>query len=420
MNYKRAKVFLLLFIFCMISFFTNDFQLINIEKTAIIVAIGIDKADEGFEVSAQIAIPQATNQSTTNEDAILSAKAKTIYGALENISLKTGWYPKLTFCNVIVISKEVIDGDFMPIINYFLNTNRIQSSAVLSVCEKKAKEVLSSSTPLDYISSFALQKILLRNIDRTSSVLISNIQDFYANMLSHSSFGYLPYIKSIQTDDKPKESSGASSSSLHYQKEKEHHNAIFLNSQSSNSGGGQGQDGSEQGQKSSLYDASQSLLFSHGKLACIFTSDQTNCYNLLTKPVKESFLSVDYERMGEKRNALVSIVENFYKIKLKIEKGIPTLIIELKIICEKEEETPSSYQEKDKWAILPIEALNMLETKLKETIDSLIKLSKSTDCDFMQVKEKLYRFHPNHYHDLEKNILQLLDYQIKVECKNHH
>ena len=419
MNYKRAKVFLLLFIFCMVSFFTNDFELINIEKTAIIVALGIDKAEDGVEITAQIAIPQATNQSTTNEDAILSAKAKTVYGALEKISLQTGWYPKLTFCNVIIISKEVISGDFMPIINYFLTTNRIQSSAVLSVSEKKAKEVLSSSTPLDYISSFALQKILLRNVDRTSSVLISNIQDFYSNMLSHSAFGYMPYIKSVQTNDKPKENSSSSSQSASNQPKDEQPNAMLLSTQSAQ-GGGQGQGGGEQNQQSSLYDASETLLFSNGKLACHFTGEQTNCYNLLTKSVDESFLSVEYNANGENKSTLISIVENVYNIKLKIKNGIPTLFIELTVICEKEEETPSVYQEEDKWAILSNSALKALESKLYNAIGSLIELSKSTNCDFFMVKEKLYRFEPSHYYKLENNILQLLDYQIKVECKNHN
>ena len=161
MIYKRAKIILLLFIFCMVAFFTNDFQLINIEKTAIIVALGIDKAEnEQIEVTAQIAVPQASNQNTTNSDAILSAKEKTLYGALEKISLQTGWYPKLTFCNLILLGSDLIKGDFMPIIDYVLTSNRFQNSAVLAVSEKKASDLLKATTPLDYISSFALQKIL--------------------------------------------------------------------------------------------------------------------------------------------------------------------------------------------------------------------------------------------------------------------
>jgi hypothetical protein len=228
----------------------------------------------------------------------------------------------------------------------------------------------------------------------------------------------MPYIKSIQTDDKPKENSGSNPQSSNYENEQKE--IVPLSSQSANSGGGQGQGGNTQNEQSTLYDASETLLFSNNKLACSFTGEQTNCYNLLTKSVKESFLSVDYQANGEQKTALISIVENLYKIKLKIQNGIPTLDIKLTVICEKEEETPSSYQEEDKWSILSNDALKALESKLNEDIATLIELSKSSNCDFFMVKEKLYRFEPNHYYKLEKNILQLLDYQIKVECKNHH
>ena len=123
MIYKRAKIIGLLFIFCMVAYFSNDFQLINIEKTAIIVALGIDRADEDLEVSVQIAVPQASNQNSTNSDAILSAKDRTLYGALEKISLQTGWYPKLTFCNLIIMGQDLVKENFTPIIDYILTSN---------------------------------------------------------------------------------------------------------------------------------------------------------------------------------------------------------------------------------------------------------------------------------------------------------
>ena len=142
MKYKRAKIFLLLFVFCIIAYFSNDFQLINIEKTAIIVAIGIDKTqDKQLEVTAQIAVPQASNQNESNSDAILSAKDKTLYGALEKLSLQTGWYPKLTFCNLILLGNSLTQENFTPIIDYVLTSNRFQNSAVIATCEKDAKEI---------------------------------------------------------------------------------------------------------------------------------------------------------------------------------------------------------------------------------------------------------------------------------------
>lgn len=420
MSYKKAKVFILLFIFCAISFFTNDFHLINIEKTAIIVALGIDKEGELLEVTAQVAIPQATNQSTTNNDALLSAKSNTVYGALESISLKTGWYPKLTFCNIIILSKEVVSGEFLPIINYFLTTNRIQSSAVLSVSDGKAKELLSSSSPLDNISSFALQKILLRNIDRTSSVLVSNIQQFCSTTRSRSAFGYIPLIKGIESNDKSKKSNSSNEQSSNKNSYAPLFNELLSESQAS-SGGGQGKGGEEQKNSSTLYDASNTLLFSNGNLACQFTSDQTHCYNLLTKKVKETFIAVEIQEDNEKIFALISVVDNLYNLKLKIEKGMPTLFVKLKIICENEERSSEkSGGIKESWAVVSNKGLKSLEEKLKGDIKELIELSKNSKCDFLQINEKLYKTQSKHYLALKDCALENLQYQIEVECVNHH
>ena len=47
-------------------------------------------------------------------------------------------------------------------------------------------------------------------------------------------------------------------------------------------------------------------------------------------------------------------------------------------------------------------------------------LSKNTKCDFLKVKEMLYRYQSKYYHELKNNVLDLLNYQINVECKNHN
>ena len=107
-NYKRAKVMFVAFLATCLLFFTNDCQLIDVQKTAIIIALGIDSAGDELEITAQIAIPQATDTQTNNSDAILTAKGKTIFDAIDNIGTTTGWYPKLAFCNLIVFGEELL------------------------------------------------------------------------------------------------------------------------------------------------------------------------------------------------------------------------------------------------------------------------------------------------------------------------
>ena len=57
----KIRVALILGALLAIFYFSSDFALIDIEKTAIIVAIGIDEGENSrYKITAQIAIPQPT------------------------------------------------------------------------------------------------------------------------------------------------------------------------------------------------------------------------------------------------------------------------------------------------------------------------------------------------------------------------
>ena len=57
---KRAapKLALLLGGVLLFAFFSNDFGLVDIQKTAVILAAGIDRTEEGYELTAQISVPK--------------------------------------------------------------------------------------------------------------------------------------------------------------------------------------------------------------------------------------------------------------------------------------------------------------------------------------------------------------------------
>ena len=422
MKRGKAKLLVAIFIFLFIAYFTNDFKLINIEKTAIIVAIGIDKAqDDMLEVTAQIALPQATNQSTSNSDAILYATASTLYGALEKISLETGWYPKLTFCNLILLGNEFVESDFMPVIDYILTSTRFQNSAIIAVSEQSAKQTLMSATPLDYISSFALQKILLRNLDRSSSVLVSDIREFTALSRSRSTFCFAPLITTVQTQDKQKGSSDSQSQSTNATQSEEIIAVASGEGSGSTDSGSSSQSGSNsQSSGQAVFDASKTMVFSNGKIACTLNKEQTHCLNLLTKKVRESFIPIKIERNGKQVNALISVVSNKPKIKLSTENGIPKLTVDLTLICEKEETyAHENVTELAKANKVSKEGLIALEKQISADIARLIDISLKSECDFLQVKELLYKHNSKHFFELKDSLLSKLEYEISVTCKNY-
>lgn len=417
MNYKRSKAMLILFLVGLILFFTSDFELIDIEKTAIIVALGIDKNQNELEVTAQIAIPQATNEQATNSDAIIAASGKTMFDAIENIALKTGWYPKLSFCNLIVFGKEVVEEDFFPLVDYVLTSNRFQNSTILSTTDKSAKEVLSCSTPLDFISSFALQKILLRNVDRANAVLAPDVREFCVDNRSHSAFCYLPIIKIIKNSDDKIKGAEANQSKAPIP------NICTANTLGKSSGGKSGSGSNEKNSASEgqtgIFDATNTLFFSRGQSCCVLNEKQSLCYNLLTKKVGECFWEVDFKKNGKQTKALISIVSNKFNLKLTFNNGQLKLLAKLKLICEKEE----TFLREDTFDlsspnIVSKEGLNALKSSVYEHIDQLIKLSIENDCDFFGLKNITYQRHNKLFATQKYSLLKKLDYQIEVQAVN--
>ena len=62
----KAKIIMILVFITFLFFFSNDFGLIDVEKTSIITAIAIDKSNEEFTGTAQIAVPEATDTNSEN------------------------------------------------------------------------------------------------------------------------------------------------------------------------------------------------------------------------------------------------------------------------------------------------------------------------------------------------------------------
>ena len=113
--YKRhtkntVRYYLLLIVALLFLFFSGDFGLTDVQKTAIVMAVGVDREEETFIVTSQIAIPQSSKQGKQTETVQIVSRGKTIAAAFEDINAKTGWYPKLVFCRLILALAVVTVG----------------------------------------------------------------------------------------------------------------------------------------------------------------------------------------------------------------------------------------------------------------------------------------------------------------------
>lgn len=401
MKLFRSKIFIFAVVAVMILFFSNDFGLIDVEKTAIITAVSIDMSGEEYEVTAQIAVPEATDTNSEDKKALISSKGKTIGGALKEISNLSGWFPKLSFCNLIIIGDSLAQTNTIKVLDYFAKTLRVQDSATLILAEKSAKELLEKSSPLDNISSFALQKILLKNPGFDKNVATVDIKTFCSDYYSKDGSSRMPLVKIIELNKEDSSQGGSESNSSSTQK----------------NGNGGGDSGSAQSDKC-VFDATTTALFKDGVKVGELNGMQTIAYNLLHFDADETTISVDNVDVEnqKKANYLVTILRNSRDIKVKADESGLNVDISLDIYCRISDHNKEG---SDNIYIyntpLPENVIKSTEKLLTENINDIITTQRQTECDILKIKEKIYRKNHKFYASYKDNYSKQMNTTITVK-----
>ena len=393
MRALRTKLIILFGFFLAVLYFTNDFALIDIEKTAIVVAVGIDKTEDGYSVTAQIAVPQATDTASTNDDAIMTSEGKTVLDAIENIGADTGWHPKLSFCSMIFIGRDLAAEQVENIVDFFLRSEKVQNSAIVAMSDTKASDLLFAKTPLDNISSFALQKIVLKNEWMVSTVGVTNLKQFAIMNYSKAKSAYMPVIRILHGKSKGKgESSGAMPAST----------------------GGGGEGGNSQDDEV-IFDASAISLFSSGKCVGQLTDEETSVYYLLRAPVYES--SVTTEDGGE--TYFLNIDSNKYRMDVDTDKKRIKLDLELTVEINDSSVGTDLRKLTDK-GVLSQKTVAALQEKIYRTAKSLTQKLTAANADIFMIKEFIYKYKNPDYERLKSLSLSefTFDIDVKVKAKN--
>ena len=92
-------------------FFTNDFGLVDLRKTSVVIGVGLDKAGDELELTAQLAVPQPAENGEKTQFSVITGRGATVAEALNEINVRTGFYPKLVFCELILLGESCLSGD---------------------------------------------------------------------------------------------------------------------------------------------------------------------------------------------------------------------------------------------------------------------------------------------------------------------
>jgi len=152
----KIKKFLLstFILITMILMLTGCLERIEINKIGIVAALGIDKTDDGYIVTAQILNPSAITGERGNSLPVYNFKSEglSIHEAYRKLDQITTSALALSHLNIIVVDEKFAKDGIAPILNFALRRDDIRPDITILVAkDATANEILSVVTPLDMI-----------------------------------------------------------------------------------------------------------------------------------------------------------------------------------------------------------------------------------------------------------------------------
>ncbi len=387
------KFYLILLAVILFSFFSNDFGLVDVQKTAIILAAGIDKSENGFSVTSQIAVPKGADRAQGGTSSVnITTEGKTVSDCITALFGKTGWVPKLVFCDLILLGEEAVKEDAISYLNYFLRNEYMPDNCLLAVCEGKAEELITSQSAIDDASSLAVEKLLSDAAEKSGKVLPNTLKDFAIGYYGVSKASYLPYLKmSPQKGASAGGDSGGSGSS-------------------GGSGGGSGSSG---GSEEQIYTAEETALFSEGKMVGKLPAEQTLALSLLQGNVFAGTFPA--EENGQP--VTLTIVRNGGGTKLDM-KGAPTATLAVDVTCRlccRGTTAPIEDISSDE---VSEEILKNANEVLKGYLEGLWQNLKQTGCDVLELKKSLYRSSLKKYREWKDYLLDAVQPKFETSVQS--
>lgn len=352
------KLWIILAAIVAITFFSNDFGLVDIQKTAIILAAGIDRTADGFSLTAQIAVPKGSDRTTGGTSSVeIEGQGATVSDCISAIYAKTGWVPKLVFCDLVLLGEEAARENAFDALDFFLRNEYAPDSCLLAVCEGTAAETLKATSAIDDASSLALEKLFSDAAKKSGRVMTTTLREFAIGYYGRSASGYMPYVRMSSQSGAQGGSGGQ------------------------NAAGGQGAAGGQSGQEM-IFSAEQTAVFSQGRMTDVLTEAETFAFSLLKGNVYGGTLPSD--------GITLAVLRNDGSVSLAEEPTLQaTLSVDLKVRLAGRD-APSSLENVAKGSVTE-EELAAAESALRGAIGSLWERCAQSECDLFNLRRTLYR-----------------------------
>ena len=206
-RFFRTKWLVALIAAAVLLFFGRVTNIRPLSQSALVIGVGIDLADDGFDVSALSVVVSGGDGAAASETYVVTtAQGATVSEALDKISQKMGLLVSLSHCNVLVLSPRAFSVDHVRLLLPLVSSFSLPEQAAVTATESKPSDVLAARTATD-ASAFFVQASLLQNLGGDGIALVT-VKDFLASSLSRSGSVNIPVIDIREPEHQPSGQSG--------------------------------------------------------------------------------------------------------------------------------------------------------------------------------------------------------------------
>lgn len=388
-------------------------------RRLIVTALGIDKIDNDYEVTALCFIPVSNNAFQENYK-IISAKDTAFINALNKIGVYSGRITSLPHTSVVVVGQKVMEDNLTEVIDHLARTSNLGSNTVLVGTDDSAKKVIEIGNSLDSNSNLSLRSILAYNYQYIYGNQ-SNIESFYKGYFSPTKTSILGFIKLDDTDGISADEGQATSGSTGAGQGAEPESSAGQNQGASDDNGKNQQDSKSQ---KLLNDGSACVLVD-GKLKLVLDGQMVEYYNWVVNQSNKSVLTIDDYSDENFKNANISfqVEQKPVVLKASYKNNVPQMNYVVNFILTLDEVNQQKYVKSN--YLLSQQDFNQkmnnkIQNKVREDFSKLIDVLRESQVDIIDVYDTFTKYDQQKFEnfidslDDPKDYLRYINYNIAV------
>ena len=368
---RRVLMIALAIVLAIFTFSENEIYKKDIRNRLVIQGIGIDLEDDGTYTVTLQAIDTNSSEASSAEGAsqpplkTYKLKGDTVYTAIKTVTEKEGKIPLYSQNRIILIGKSITEDKMDDVIDFFVRDVENGGTVHIAAAEKTAGEILEAKNNDEYISAQNLENSI-ESYEYDAKIFSTQLYELINRYNSGTKDFALPLF-ALKGKDKEKSA-----------------------------------------------EITGTALFNNTKYREVISKDETVYLNMLSNKVYNTAIAFD---SGKGSTVAINIVKSKTSRKVKLEKGVPTFVISVKMDADIAEISGgvSSVMTSEQIEEIKQKGEEYVEKKIKSTLDSMYQKYNSDACGLTRL---LYIFHKDFYRKNEKNIDSVLKnslYEVDVD-----